>query len=57
MERSEPTYLDLDTPGEHIVCNSCGKDAVIVEVDEGFDHEFGFHSLWTNVCSECGERL
>lgn len=46
-----------DDDGKYGFCSSCEFDVRIGIVDEGFDHEFGFHSLPTSVCSECGERM
>lgn len=38
-------------------CWACGCNVQSVTIDEGFDHEFGFHSLPTDVCPLHKERV
>lgn len=47
---------------EHIVCESCSKDAVIVQRDCGIGaYEYwgdrGVHRDMRNCCSECGDEV
>lgn len=43
--------------GRYGWCWHCKQNVQSVTIDEGFDHEFGFHSLPTDVCPECRERV
>lgn len=61
-ERAEAREHADETPAEHIVCESCGKDAVIVQRDFGIGrYEFwgsrGVHRDMRNCCSECGDEV
>lgn len=38
-------------------CKGCQCENPVVEQEQGFDHEFGFHSLPTEICAKCGERI
>lgn len=63
MNLDEPDYMDLDeAAGEPIVCDSCGKDAVIIQRDFGIGaYEYwgskGVHRDMRNCCSECGDEV
>lgn len=49
-----PDYFDIDEPVRYGFCKSCKCNVQTGEIDEGFDHEFGFHSIVVEVCRECG---
>lgn len=38
-------------------CPTCECNVPIININYGFDHEFGFHSMPTDVCPECRERV
>ncbi len=51
-----------EAPGEHIVCDSCEKDAVIVQRDFGIGrNEYwgnkSVHVDYRNCCSECVDEV
>lgn len=61
-ERAEARERADETPPEHIVCTSCGKDAVIVQRDFGIGaYEYwgskGVHRDMRDCCSECGDEV
>lgn len=57
MDRCEPDYMDLDDVRKIAFCKHCDCEVRINIIDEGFDHEFGFHSLPTEVCADCNGRI
>ena len=56
-EEREEAREHADPEERYGFCKGCVCDVPTVEIDEGFDHEFGFHSLPTEVCGKCGERI
>ena len=42
--------------GNTCICSGCKSESVVIEIDEGFDHQHGYQENWVLVSKCCKEE-